>query len=681
MVEKCPSFESLRSLVDGTLEASQLDAVTNHLEVCADCDEQVARLEQLFPRLDVARLSDPASPRDIGSVVDRVLRKLSAQGECLGRPSHFRVFELPAGTQLGNYEIDELIARGGMGFVYAARHRYLHRRAALKVLPGHAAEDSQRLARFEREIRLIAQLDHPHLVSAVDAGRADGVYFYAMPLLDGVDLERLVDRIGPLPYAAACEVVRQAAEGLCAAHAAGVVHRDVKPSNLFVAVDRDDAPIVKVLDLGLALPIGLNVDLASLTEPGQLLGTLDYLAPEQAMSPDEVDERTDIYGLGASLYRAITGRSPHDEWRGAPILHRVQALATRYPPSIAALRSDLPDSLSRFVDTLLAVAPKQRPGTMRAVADRLSEFSREHSGVAALAAIAPQIAQAASNSRGATPGRPPTEPKTTATSTPQAAPRRFLWRFATVVLITGLVVAAVVASLSRPPRPTPPRPTPTRPTPTRATSSVDSPHHGPLPRRVESPRAPEPTFVEEFTDEQIFVKNNDWLRGHRGGRYFVEHLRSSPGHYQWAWPVADHPGRGHAIVDVRLVAGRGWLVSWTNDLDRRGFSVWQIDGQLWFGPSPFYREGGKLTARLLVERSPTHGFGAVDRLRVRLEDRQVSVFLNDIGCGSPIDLGFTLGDHRVCLGVAEQGPGNERTRAEFERLLHYDLAAFPSSAP
>lgn len=90
MVEKCPSFESLRSLVDGTLEASQLDAVTNHLEVCADCDEQVARLEQLFPRLDVARLSDPASPRDIGSVVDRVLRKLSAQGECLGRPSHFR---------------------------------------------------------------------------------------------------------------------------------------------------------------------------------------------------------------------------------------------------------------------------------------------------------------------------------------------------------------------------------------------------------------------------------------------------------------------------------------------------------------------------------------------------------------------------------------------------------------
>ncbi|MFO0905244.1 MAG: serine/threonine-protein kinase [Pirellulales bacterium] len=677
MDEKCPSLERLRSLVDGTLDASELDAVTNHLEVCASCDEQVARLEQSFPRLDVAPLSDPDLPEEVGPVVDRILQKLSEHGDRPRRPSYFGAFELPTGTHLGNYQIDELLARGGMGFVYAARHRYLHRRAALKVLPGYAADDELRLARFEREIQLIAQLDHPHLVSALDAGRADGVYFYAMPLLDGVDLETLVERIGPLPYAAACEVVRQAAEGLCAAHAAGVVHRDVKPSNLFATVDCGDAPVVKVLDLGLALPIGLNADFASLTESGQLLGTLDYLAPEQAASPDAVDERTDVYGLGASFYRLLTGRSPHDEWRGAPLARRIHALATCSPAPLATLRGDLPDSLARFVDSLVALAPQQRPGTMRAVADRLAEFSRDYSGVAGLEDLRPRIAQAASSPRRSSMSRPPTEPKTTAAGAPLAARRPFWPRFAAVVLVASLVVAAVVTSLARIPAGAPT---------TRATSVVDPPTQGDpppqggVPRQIEAPRAPEPTLVEEFPDDAIFVKNNEWLRGQRGGRYYVEHLRSGPGQYQWAWPVADHPGAGHSRVDVRLEAGRGWLVVWTNDLDRRGFSVWQLDGELWFGPSPFYREGGGLTDQLLVPSSPTRGVGAVDQLRVRLEDRRVSVFLNDVPCGPPIDLGFSLGAHRVCLGIAERGPGNERTRAEFERVLHFDLSAYPPSS-
>jgi serine/threonine protein kinase len=260
------------------------------------------------------------------------------------------------GLVLGNYVLLDRIGAGGMGQVFKAWHRRMQRVVALKMLPDQAAAGEASIARFRREILSAAQLSHPNIVAAYDADVSAGVHFLVMEYVAGQNLADLVRERGPLPIAQAVKYIVDAARGLAYAHARGFVHRDVKPSNLIV----DDADVVKVLDLGLARhaagPAGTE-----LTSPGDVVGTLEYMAPEQADGSQAVDGRADIYGLGCTLYRLVTGQLPY---RGASPLALVAAHREQKIPSLRTLRDEVPRSLDAVFKRMAAKQPDERYQTM-----------------------------------------------------------------------------------------------------------------------------------------------------------------------------------------------------------------------------------------------------------------------------------------------------------------------------
>jgi len=276
---------------------------------------------------------------------------------------------------LGQYELLCVLGRGAMGTVYKARHSKLDKIVAVKVLDIGRLRDERAVARFEREMKAIASAEHPHIVRATDAGESEGRHFLVMEYVAGLDLSRLLSNVGPLPAAEACELIRQAALGLHYAHSKGLVHRDLKPSNLMLASNEDGSPQVKILDMGLAL---LRTPRASegreLTANGQVMGTFDYMAPEQATDSHKVDIRADIYSLGATLYKLLCGRPPlagHEE--DSPV-KRLMTMANETPLPIVQRRSDLPEDLPAVVDRMLARNPDERYATPAEVAAALTPF-------------------------------------------------------------------------------------------------------------------------------------------------------------------------------------------------------------------------------------------------------------------------------------------------------------------
>jgi serine/threonine-protein kinase len=280
---------------------------------------------------------------------------------------------LPAGvaSQLGQYRLLGKIGQGGMGSVYKALHLRLEKTVAVKILSADRLSNPEDIARFEREMRAVGKLNHPHIIRATDAGEVNGVPYLVMDFVEGTDLHKLVGRLGPLPIAEACELVRQAAEGLQHAHAHHLVHRDVKPSNLLLSSDGE----VKVLDLGLArfhTEQPANHDLTSL---GQGMGTLDYMAPEQALDAHSVDIRADVYSLGCTLYHLLAGQPP---FGGSAYLTPASKLAahSQLPaPPIGKLRPEVPEALAALLGSLLAKRPADRPATPREVAELLAPFA------------------------------------------------------------------------------------------------------------------------------------------------------------------------------------------------------------------------------------------------------------------------------------------------------------------
>lgn len=280
---------------------------------------------------------------------------------------------------LGQYELQEKLGSGGMGTVYRAVHRKLNRTVALKVLPSDRFQSPDAVARFEREIRAVGMLQHPNIVAAHDAGEVDGCHFLVMELVDGEDIGDLLSRTGPLPIAEACEIVRQAALGLQHIFENGLVHRDIKPSNLMLASPRNrkGEPTVKILDLGLALldPNQL-VAARELTSTGQVMGTVDYMAPEQGLDTHSVDIRADLYSLGATLYKLLTGRAPLEDPRYNSMMKRLIALDRDQPPLMTLLRPDCPLELCEFIHRLLSKSPDQRPEQPQTVADFLTRYAQ-----------------------------------------------------------------------------------------------------------------------------------------------------------------------------------------------------------------------------------------------------------------------------------------------------------------
>ena len=242
---------------------------------------------------------------------------------------------LAAGSRFGGFRIERTLGQGGMGIVYLATELRLDRQVALKVIRSDLAGDEDFRARFRSESRTAAAVEHPRVVTVFGAGEVDGLLYVSMRYVPGRDLGRMVDADGPLPPEEAARLIAQVADGLDAVHAAGLVHRDVKPHNVIVGEEGD----AYLADFGLAKAMGATT---GLTATGQVIGTVDYMAPEQ-IEAQRVDARTDVYALGGVLYHAITGKVPYAERESSA---KMWAHVNEPPPS-AGRRGSVLDPVIR----------------------------------------------------------------------------------------------------------------------------------------------------------------------------------------------------------------------------------------------------------------------------------------------------------------------------------------------
>lgn len=288
--------------------------------------------------------------------------------------------------QLGPYVLTDKIGEGGMGKVYRARRLQDDASVAIKIVRPILLANPIIRQRYQREVESALTLKHPNVVAVFDAGEADGRYFIAMEFVDGIDLSHLVKECRALEVAEACEYGRQAALGLHHAHQAGFVHRDIKPSNIVVAGERyivgaTEPPIVKILDMGLIRSVGFDAegsDRHDLTRSGTVVGTPDYMAPEQAKNSSTVDHRADLYSLGCTLYFLLAARPPFPD--GNPlekiIKHQLEA-----PMPLQALRPDVPTSVAEVVARLMAKSPADRFPTALAASEALAPLARDLLGM------------------------------------------------------------------------------------------------------------------------------------------------------------------------------------------------------------------------------------------------------------------------------------------------------------
>ena len=315
----CYSRDELQAFALGKLNEAEAQSVEQHIDDCAVCEETVAILDDatdsLLRELRTGRdaaIEQPPVEKEYERAIQE-LQQVDLARE-IGSSSNLRAtndkMELDGRmggelepVRIRDYELIEPLGYGGMGTVYRARHTRLEKLIALKLLPARRVPDELAVTRFRREMRAIGQLDHPSIVRATDAGEVDGHHFLAMELVDGVDLGKLVRQTGPLNGSNASALARLTALGMQYAHDRGIVHRDLKPSNLMLTQDGS----LKILDLGLALlTTGGAGTVDELTTVGQLMGTLDYMAPEQFGDSHSVDLRADVYSLGATLYKLLT---------------------------------------------------------------------------------------------------------------------------------------------------------------------------------------------------------------------------------------------------------------------------------------------------------------------------------------------------------------------------------------
>ncbi|HEY5960165.1 MAG TPA: protein kinase, partial [Polyangiaceae bacterium] len=331
----CLDEQTLAALISGELDASELGVVDAHLANCRDCRCVVG--DAAYGAAD-----EPSSDRVAGANVARTV-----------------VAE--------KYRIDGLLGRGGMGVVLSARHIDLGHRVAIKVV---SSNDASAAARLLREAKTCAHLESDHIARVFDLGSLpSGLPYFVMEHLVGEDLSKLIAR-GPVPPALAIEFIIQACSALRTAHAAGVIHRDLKPGNLFVVKRADGKTWLKVLDFGLSklVPGGSLATSDSLTQSQAILGSPMYMSPEQIRATEVVDARSDIWSIGVILYELLSARRPF----GAPAISALLiAITTETPPPLSTLVADLPDGLEAIVMRCLQKDPADRYPSVAALADAL----------------------------------------------------------------------------------------------------------------------------------------------------------------------------------------------------------------------------------------------------------------------------------------------------------------------
>jgi eukaryotic-like serine/threonine-protein kinase len=273
--------------------------------------------------------------------------------------------------QLGQYTLEEKIGQGGMGEIYRARHAMLRRPTAVKLLLGGGSEEQ--LRRFEKEVQLTARLTHPNTISIYDYGRTpDGTFYYAMELLEGMTLEELVERYGPLPPERAIHFLRQVCGALNEAHRSGLIHRDIKPANIFVCRRGAIADFIKVLDFGLVREV--KNEAVNLSNVNLVVGTPLFMSPEAIVQPHNVDAATDIYALGAVAYFLLTGEPP---FTGSTVVEVCMRHMHSIPPPPSE-RAAVPPDLEALILSCLAKDKAGRPPSAAALAATLESCADAH---------------------------------------------------------------------------------------------------------------------------------------------------------------------------------------------------------------------------------------------------------------------------------------------------------------
>ena len=316
---------------------------------------------------DVVALLEKESGGQLPTDVDEVAKRFIAENLITVWQSKMLLDGKYRGFFLGRYKLLGELGTGGMSRVFLGEHVLMRRLVAIKVLPQIRVKDSSYLARFHREARAAGSLDHPNIVRVYDVDNDGDNHYLVMEFVDGRDLQRTVKTSGPVEPATAAEYIRQAAEGLGHAHANGLIHRDVKPANLLV----DQKNVLKVLDLGLAK--FTDEDCASLTVQydENVLGTADYLAPEQAIDSHGVDARADIYSLGCTFYFLLTGHPPFPD---GTLPQRLMAHQKQQPSAIAKERPDAPADLVEICMKMMAKKPADRYQSMNDVSQALQRW-------------------------------------------------------------------------------------------------------------------------------------------------------------------------------------------------------------------------------------------------------------------------------------------------------------------
>ena len=368
-----PSPELLSAFLLGKLTGDEQLSVEEHVSGCDECCQKLSLVnDDTFGLLAREAVAQTRVLTADDSVPDRV-------------PELDTVADIPVELRdHPRYRVLRVLGMGGMGTVFQAKHRVMDRMVALKAIAPRLTADKRALARFEQEVRAAAKLAHKHIVTAHDAETAGGLHFLVMEYVEGCSLSKYVLERGPMAVGQACMCAKQTADGLQHAHERGMIHRDIKPHNLMLT--KKDG--VKILDFGLArfvqdeaadhtLPEGRKRP--GLTMAGSVLGSPDFIAPEQVIDARSADIRADIYSLGCTLYYLLSGRAPFT----GDLYEKLQSHRDHTPPSLVTLREDLPRDLVEVIEKMMAKDPAERYQTPKDVSDALKPFCRrEFSGAA-----------------------------------------------------------------------------------------------------------------------------------------------------------------------------------------------------------------------------------------------------------------------------------------------------------
>ena len=389
-MENCLSDNQIHQYLVHDLDSEDLQRYSEHLNECGSCQKRIEiqaeddELKAWHHRHQQQSQDEPAEKHAFTDErIEKLFRSTFSSIHESGSPNN-KTAEQPAAIAtststlpdeapirtIGNYRLIEQIGKGGMGAVYRATHSHLKKQVVVKLILNNRVDDATQVQRFYREMEVIGSLDHANIVKATDAGEIDGTCFLVMEYLDGHDVKSILNAEKKIPLSSACYILRQVANGLQYIHNHQLIHRDIKPSNLFLTTDGQ----VKILDLGLA---GLKQgECSDLTDSNCIMGSVYYMAPEQAQNVKKIDQRADIYSLGCAFYQMLTGRPP---FKKPSQLETIIAHRETPPPHLRVPIPDIPPEIEALFQSMMKKDPEERIQTMAEVVEILDHFLYQRS--------------------------------------------------------------------------------------------------------------------------------------------------------------------------------------------------------------------------------------------------------------------------------------------------------------